>query len=88
MISSVALSVYVPAHKLEISSKVLEKATGPDQDNENGFTLLTVIKISPSQTPKHETIVESSTTIIGTASLETPTAIASIHPLPSVTSTV
>ena len=52
---SVAESVYVPGHKLEISSKALEKDPGPDQDNVNGVALVTVVKISPLQKPKHET---------------------------------
>ena len=67
---SVAESVYVPKHKLDISSKALEKAPGPVQDNVNGVALVTVVKISPSQIPKHETIVESSTTIKGALSSE------------------
>ena len=88
MTSSVAVSVYVPAQRLEMSSKTPEKAPEPDQDNVNGFMPVTVVVISPSQTPKHETMVESSTTIVGTASLETVITVDSIHPLPSVTSTV
>ena len=71
-----------------MSSNTLEKAAGPDQDNVNGFIPVTVEVISPSQTPKHEIIVESSTTIEGTASLETATKMDSMQPFPSVTSTV
>ena len=48
-----------------MSSDALEKAPGPDQDNVNGVALVTVVAISPSHKPKHETIVESSTTIVG-----------------------
>ena len=65
MTLSTAVSVYVPKHKFDMSSDALEKAPGPDQDNVNGVALVTVVAISPSHKPKHETIVESSTTIMG-----------------------